>query len=487
MTQVKPIWILLALAAFLLGSRPALSMIGSVNCEGSETVNIRLGLPTNLENPELYARKLEMVLGEFGRCGDTAQVSVETALGSDYEILHWLTLGLVDAAVVGEVTQYLLRQDGVPVVEIPLEEKESSVLLGRFEYWDPQGGKKAIDWESSALQDTLEWHWCGAVASTVKEKDLKGVLQDGGCKDLPQGPSLMVFPSHLDSAAFAGPVGKTQEWLESRLQLLNGHCVSCVVPLGRRLTESFWNQVLAHSSFTFGTEMPLALASGNRALLRFTSELVLHIGEEGGERPEGQKGPQLVMAREWAERLLGPIVFHRPVSNLPVGFKRLLRQRTQALRAFWPLRKPPDQVFRVRAFQFTLEESIRLIRSHQESSQQSALALVLPGGGVKAAYQTPVVERLYSHRHLINSQATLPFEHDKEPLKVEAVIGTSGGALLGYFVARLDSRLKEDLPWTMVDLLWKKPHKGGRKVLESQGRLRVGGHAPLFQPHGDFF
>ncbi len=443
------------------------SMIGSVDCEGSESVNLRLGLPTNVENPELYAKNLESILRDFGRCADTAEVSVDIAYGSDYEILHWLTLGLVDAALVEEVAQYLLRQEGVQIVEIPLEEKRRPACRERLEYWDSEGGKKTIEWGNSALQTTLEWHWCQAVARTVGDDDLQGILQSGGCQDLPQAPSLLVFPSHLGFTAFAKPMGKIQEWFESRLQRLSGHCESCVVPLGKKLAESYWSQVMGHSRFTLGKDLS-TLPSGNRALLSFTAEEDPLPREKADGQRGDRGGSRLVMAREWAERLMGPIVFQTPESNLPAAFMRLLRQETQAMRAFWPLHKLPDQLFRVRAFQFTLEESVSLIRSHQKSSQQAALALVLPGGGVKAAYQTPVVEELYSRRHLMNSKANGDLENGKEPLGVDVVIGTSGGALLGYFVARLDSRLNEDVPWTMVDLLWKKPHKGGRKVLESQ-------------------
>src|SRR6185436_9007246 len=76
------------------------------------------------------------------------------------------------------------------------------------------------------------------------------------------------------------------------------------------------------------------------------------------------------------------------------------------------------------------------------------IALVLPGGGVKAAYQTRIVDELYSHRYLTN--AAVASSNDPSTLAVRNVIGTSGGALLGYFV----SQLRQE-PAELFDILWR--------------------------------
>ncbi|HEX2252459.1 MAG TPA: hypothetical protein VHQ65_04240, partial [Thermoanaerobaculia bacterium] len=117
----------------------------------------------------------------------------------------------------------------------------------------------------------------------------------------------------------------------------------------------------------------------------------------------------------------------------------------------------PEPSLGVRTFAFTPEETVRLLRADQRISGRSRLALVLPGGGVKAAYQSRVAEALYRDGFLKNAGAGIVAsgagpEPRRRPLEVDTVIGTSGGALLGFFVARLG----EHGPWNLSCLLWSK-------------------------------
>ncbi|HYG62335.1 MAG TPA: hypothetical protein VEL74_07125, partial [Thermoanaerobaculia bacterium] len=111
----------------------------------------------------------------------------------------------------------------------------------------------------------------------------------------------------------------------------------------------------------------------------------------------------------------------------------------------------PEPTFGVRTFSFTVDEIFGLLRRQQITSGHSDLALVLPGGGVKAAYQSTVVDSLYRQGYLKNFKVE-PAPGSAEPLDVQYVIGTSGGALLGFFV----SQLGENGPWGLSDILWKK-------------------------------
>jgi predicted acylesterase/phospholipase RssA len=118
-----------------------------------------------------------------------------------------------------------------------------------------------------------------------------------------------------------------------------------------------------------------------------------------------------------------------------------------------------DPASGARSYTFTIDESLRLIAQQQRSSGQSELALVLPGGGVKAAYQSTIVDHLYgpgNQRRLRNTG----LGKREGSLEVRSVLGTSGGALLGYFVAQFG----ESGPFHLADILW----RPGGNALESK-------------------
>ncbi len=94
-----------------------------------------------------------------------------------------------------------------------------------------------------------------------------------------------------------------------------------------------------------------------------------------------------------------------------------------------------------RHFRYTLNEIWTIMH---EAGNDSA-ALVLTGGGVKAAYQTRLIDYLYGKSYLTNT-SNLPQEPQSiEPLTIDYIIGTSGGALLGLFVAAIDEARNLDL------------------------------------------
>jgi hypothetical protein len=87
------------------------------------------------------------------------------------------------------------------------------------------------------------------------------------------------------------------------------------------------------------------------------------------------------------------------------------------------------------------------------------MALVLTGGGVKAAYQTRLIDYLYGSGRLFND---VPAEAATIAAKVDYVIGTSGGALLGIFVSALNNKLVSKLVSTgtldpLTTILWGPP------------------------------
>ncbi|MGE3171907.1 MAG: hypothetical protein AB7O97_04725 [Planctomycetota bacterium] len=122
---------------------------------------------------------------------------------------------------------------------------------------------------------------------------------------------------------------------------------------------------------------------------------------------------------------------------------------------------------------FAPDEALLLVRHDQLFSGVDALALVLPGGGVKAAYQSAAIDWLYDTRaraepRLWNRRAAdqAPAAHG-DPLLVQWIIGNSGGALLGAFV----SLLSESVPragMTLIEALWKEDDgHGNREFIDS--------------------
>jgi predicted acylesterase/phospholipase RssA len=104
-------------------------------------------------------------------------------------------------------------------------------------------------------------------------------------------------------------------------------------------------------------------------------------------------------------------------------------------------------------FSFTPQELIRLIKRDQKNSGIEQSALVLSGGGVKAAYQSKIIDLFYQNKLLRNkgyAESPLQFQPSNS-LEVDLVVGNSGGAILGMFSADLE----ENDPRQISETLWK--------------------------------
>jgi predicted acylesterase/phospholipase RssA len=86
-------------------------------------------------------------------------------------------------------------------------------------------------------------------------------------------------------------------------------------------------------------------------------------------------------------------------------------------------------------FEFRVDELIGLLRNDQILNGKDNAAIVLPGGGVRGAYQAQILDELYA-RHVVNDGAADAWTDSRKPLVLKSIIGTSGGALMGYFAAR---------------------------------------------------
>ena len=87
-----------------------------------------------------------------------------------------------------------------------------------------------------------------------------------------------------------------------------------------------------------------------------------------------------------------------------------------------------------RRFQFRISETLDILKQDARVNKQT-MALVLPGGGVKALYQTKVLDHLYTKHGLTNVATPGNLDIGRNQLAVDTIVGTSGGAMVGLFAA----------------------------------------------------
>jgi predicted acylesterase/phospholipase RssA len=427
--------------------------VGLRACDGRLPAVLRLALPRSavpsLDAPAIRAPAEKLFTSLYrrhGRCRALERLQVNLAVGSDYQVLDWLSQGRVDMGIVSDLGLYLLsKRDRSPLSELDRQGNPAAERLLPLEVpalhsvLHDAGRREPRPDPESDLAAFFEQTWCAAAPAAG----------DPGCGRLRGGPPVRaVVPSHLSAAGFGTLLVRAQRWLEGRLAADPARLAAWRDP--------FFAQLLAGTRFTFGAAPP---AEGSAAA---GAEIEVELGAAPAPgsrprppvqpgRPEAAAGPlfrdHLVMTTRVANDLFEPGTFHEVFSDLPPDMRGLLGgdYPPAALRPMLAV----DPYFGVRTYGFTIPESLALLAQHQEISGQKRLALVLPGGGVKAVYQSKLIDELYGRAFLRNvaTSAAGPFAAS---LPVDLVVGTSGGALIGYFVARLG----EGGPHNLAAILW---------------------------------
>jgi predicted acylesterase/phospholipase RssA len=389
-------------------------------------------------------------------CGSRQRLQVNLAIGNDYQILDWLGRGLVDVAVVPTLSVYLLQKDGVELRELSPGGKVGDFLVPSWEPWlrsrEAAGGawreRDDPEGDFGAFRQAL---WCGLFTDRPERLSTD---ERGRCAGLSRAGYRMVLPSHLSTAGFLVPVSVVNTWLEGRLASLDPRPEEGEKT---RLREDFWKAFFRDTRFTLGEDERDAEVDPPGLI-----EVRADIGAPPARGvPLGPASrDHLVIAGRAANAIFQNGRFPAPQAGLPEDLRAVLEAEAPP-RAFASLLEV-EPYFGVRTFGFTVEETIGLLRQHQRTSRRSRLALLLPGGGVKAAYQSRLVDELYRERYLKNV-LTKGEAGGRSPLDVDFVVGTSGGALIGYFVARL----AENGPWNLSKVLWEKKEDGVDRVLDS--------------------
>jgi|CXWL01.1.fsa_nt_gi predicted acylesterase/phospholipase RssA len=406
-----------ALTLLLLFAGPPLEAFSAPErCTGNLDPILTIGWPVGRadEIPAL-TRLIESFHRQIGNCPNRS-LQVNVAYGTDYELLAWISSGAIDAALLTPLAADLAQRDGVALLPVSTWDLQKVVL-------EPAGA-------------SLE-----AFFDRVEE------LGEAGAERV-----FLSLPSHLSNELYV------------LLEVAAGHVAR------RRLDgPTFWPQLFAHLCFRplgrQGDESrPCVLAPNDRRPLPVESALALrHERAPAGAAQDLEPRllgtlPEWLAVRSEIARSLFDLESRPNDAFPPLAVRtRGLLEDAYAPREIRELALA-DPRLGTRGFRFTIGEAVGLLQAHGAATGESQLALVLPGGGVKAAYQTTVLDALYGQRWLQNplGRAYGPAQV-RDPLTVDLVTGTSGGALVGYFVARLN----EDGPFDLTRRLW---FHGGRPL-----------------------
>lgn len=399
----------------LFAGPPAEAFSAPERCVGDLDPILTIGWPVGRadEIPAL-TRQIKDLHRQIGKCPDRS-LQVNVAYGTDYELLAWISTGAIDAALLTPLAADLARRDGaalIPVstwsdqrVELEPAGANLEAFFGRVEELGEAGAERVFLSLPSHLSNEF-YVLLEAAAGHVARRRLDGAA---------------FWPQLFAHLCFR-PLGRQSD--DSRPCVLAGNDLEPVPPeMALALRHE---RTPAGPTRTMQPVGPIAprLLGSLPEWLAVRSEIA-HSLFELGSRPTDAVPPLAVRTRGLLEDAYAP----REIRELAVADPRL----------------------GTRGFRFTIGEAVGLLQAHGAATGESQLALVLPGGGVKAAYQTTVLDALYGQRWLQNplGRAYGPAQAG-EPLTVDLVTGTSGGALVGYFVARLN----EEGPFDLTRRLW---------------------------------
>jgi predicted acylesterase/phospholipase RssA len=475
---------------------------GSTDAEASQAktassnkirrMELRIGVvpfhdPRNPEN-SLQAEESDRTLRNYFRevkrlyAEDSIDLEIKLVQGSYYQILKWMQDDLLDGAVVSSFTAHLLTED------------RSLALLPVIEFARSASGPKfSVRGKGWKTPETALWECLKAVESSLEEP-------------VAHQPCEFRFVSHLSATGFVIPLIYIQEkyvrpgkmavsqqqafWTRllqwSRLDLLHG----VREPGFSAHTSIAFTYIKDARSLTLPLEDAPSLTKINDVLLLGCRR------QQAGDPPVTDEDRRKLLT-DCAEKskLLGDL--SRPESaahwETAGGVVKALSKESKAYVAatkwsqpdrtrftnrirsvFHPL--PPDQKapalgalyqrwYGQGDYGFSIDEVIDVLKVDQVIRSAPSAALVLPGGGVRATYQSVILDHLYSNS-IINAGATkserdpqqclpvstfLPAEMDR--LVIQGIAGTSGGALLGYFASRRDATSSHELTRLWIDEL----------------------------------
>ena len=402
-------------------------------------------------------------------------LDIRLVKGSYYQILHWMREGQLDGAVVSSFTAYLLMKDPhlalLPVIEFARNTSRPMFSV--------RG--KGVKTPHTALWDCLE-----AVQKSLKDPP-------------DRQPCEFRFVSHLSTTGFVVPLIYIEEKFVRERARTGGMSLPD--------QQAFWTRLLQWSRLDLlhGVENIEQKAETSIAFtyIKGTQSVSLPVKEVtnladvlllGCRRNQPDPLPQTDDARRGLLRecvadnaFLAALATPEAVSpwekagaEIQATSRGYVRTtawsraaRDEFARRIESVFLPAKQETALRAlftrwydegrYEFSIDEVIDVLKVDQVIRKAPRAALVLPGGGVRATYQSVILDHLYAHR-IVNAgiarQKQTGYQCpatqmvpvvDPRLLVINGIAGTSGGALLGYFASRRDTRASKALTELWID------------------------------------
>lgn len=429
-------------------------------------VTVRLGYTTfergeqALENdPTLLAitRYLEL-LGERSRMHPyfLRRLDFEVAPGNDYQIHQWLSTGQLDAAIVSPFTAWLLEDAGIARPVLELAGKESCCLDSKS--WDRQGHRPMVraTWDGEPREEP-------ETVYSSKLRQLENRIRTAAEGDEEELDFALHMRSHLSTAGFVVPLLYAADFLDRSSRHEEA--------LSPAEEVRFWRTLLDRVVFDLHPGVSRGPAEGIALYFSHTGiPAVTHRPDDrecyGIRSMDADRewldspwvpNDVVVVRHDWDNRLFyggserGETVeallpepdWIREHFDLGGAYTDILDYDPARHRPFREavakLLTRPHLAVKGRAwyghgdFDFTLPDTLEFLDPGR------TFGLVLPGGGVKSAYQAVLLDHLYGKPLLFNARARRPPSTASGlPLRVDRIVGTSGGAMMGFFAAQVD-------------------------------------------------
>jgi hypothetical protein len=377
-----------------------------------------------------------------------SKITVDFAFGSDYQVISWLRNDKIDGALLSSLGATLLTRQSLLVRERPDRHTRVKHYVAVASDGDaPHGPHEVVLTMQSWRRSAGAWTRGdpGADFATLVDRLVTRVRDPASA---PNTHDVIMMPSHFSTSGFLAPmlaaVRMGSKGLEAEshepafyTRLAQHLHFSLGAPMVPQDAADGANDALVVMFAPGGDDPPTAPIGGDWSRYRLDGATLVPLDAPAGP----PAAPTLVLSRATAQRLY-PAAMDDTMVDLPETVRVLpeVEDIEDAVRALLL----PGGARGWRAVAFRLPELVRLIGQDQITSQTARLSLVLPGGGVKAAYQSRIIDHLYglgdeNHRpgpaFLTNHEVIAT--GDDGPLHVTSVAGNSGGALLGSFVACL--------------------------------------------------
>ncbi|MCU1347069.1 MAG: hypothetical protein JWO56_99 [Acidobacteria bacterium] len=390
------------------------------------------------------ARFLEETAASQHSLNTAFHIHFDVVRGNYYQILHWLRSGAIDAAVLSPFSYELVRREAGHLDDSEARPRAtvsfpSAGRAGKTDGGEPMfraiiNGQAAAD--PGAVLDACVHRRQNCTFDFVSHLSTSGFIYPlsriYGARD----PNTMEFPQLLERTRFSlwhsdapQPVSR-----DPQLQFTYANHV--------KPQQQGWQPLLpGETSFPSDVlVLNCATAHLHRVCGDVAALLQIHAKtlQKRAQKEENPAPTPVPSTATTAPRTSGygtPAVFDetawKPFAD------RVERVRRSALGKYW------ERWYVDENYDFTATEVVDLLRNDQVLDHRREASVVLPGGGVRGAYQARILDALYA-KQLLN---VIPVRGESEPppidatrLRVSSIIGTSGGALVGYLAAH---RLKE--------------------------------------------